>query len=90
MNTNTMELNMEEMALVNGGSDFMDHLAGAAGGMAMGGSAGFVAGMPGGPVGVVTGMIAGGVTGAVVGGAMGCDELKKKIQEAKKAIADLF
>ena len=89
MNTNMMELSLKEMALVSGG-DWKDRIAGAVSGMAMGGTAGAIAGMAGGPVGIVTGLIGGGTFGAVVGGAMGCEVLKKKIQEAKKAVEDIF
>ena len=56
--------------------------------MAMGGSARFIAGMAGGPVGIVTGVIGGAAFGAVVGGAMGCEVLKDKMQEDKKALED--
>lgn len=89
MNTNTMELSLKEMALVSGG-DWKDRIAGAVSGMVMGGTAGAIAGTAGGPVGIVTGLIGGGTCGAVVGGAMGCEVLKKKIQEAKKAVEDIF
>lgn len=36
MNTNTMELNLNEMAMVNGGGDTADHVAGALMGAAAG------------------------------------------------------
>ena len=48
MNTNTMELNLNEMAMVNGGGETADHVAGAlmgaTVGMMVGGMSGSIAG----------------------------------------------
>ena len=60
MNTNTMELNLNEMETVNGGADLLRYLFITAGGMIAGGAAGSL----GGPVGTIIGGTVGGVAGA--------------------------
>ena len=64
MNTNTKELNLNEMETVNGGFNLIRMItsigAGAAAGAGIGGCAG-------GPVGALTGGAVGGVAGAIFG-----------------------
>lgn len=73
MNTNTMELNLNEMAMVTGGEtgDAMDHVAGAVAGVTAGAMAGAgigcIAGAPGCVIGLCVGAVGCGVTGGVVG-----------------------
>jgi hypothetical protein len=66
MNTNTMELNMNEMEMVNGGS-FLSILKGTALGIVIGATFG---GSAAGPYGALVGGAAGGVVGGILGGAM--------------------
>ena len=65
MNTNTMELSMEEMEQVNGGVDvaagLLGFVFGAGKGAAVGGSLGLAAG----PVGAAVGAMIGGVAGGI-------------------------
>ena len=71
MNTNTMELNMNEMETVIGGGDTLDHVAGAltgvAVGMMVGAGVGSIAGAPGVAVGVVAGGTGCGIAGGIFG-----------------------
>ena len=65
MNTNTRELNMDEMEMVNGGFSVWGAIAGAIYGGAVGATGG---GCVGGPVGGVIGGVIGGIAGGIVGG----------------------
>ena len=65
MNTNMMELNLNEMEMVNGGTSAEDHYLGAITGMTFGGLGGLA-------VGSAIGGVVGGVPGACVGGQIGC------------------
>ena len=80
MNNNTMELNLNEMAMVNGGGDALDHVAGALGcgtvGMMVGAGVGSIAGAPG----VVIGAVAGAVGGGVAGGYFGIKKVKSWVR----------
>ena len=76
MNTNTMELNLDEMEMVTGGDFLEDIVVERVGGFALGAAAGTFAGMGvgavvGGPIVSVAagpvGFVAGGVAGAIVG-----------------------
>ena len=86
MNTNTMELNLNEMELVNGGGVW-DHVLGAAEGV----SGGFFAGLFGGlaiagPGGAAVGSIGGAVAGGVVGGVAGHSGIGDAIETTKTLI----
>ena len=71
MNTNTMELNLDEMAMVSGG-DVLDHVEGAfdggvvcgVGGLIVGG---IIAGGPGAGIGFCAGAVGGGIAGGILG-----------------------
>ncbi len=72
MNNNMMELNLDEMAMVTGGSDAVDHAQGAfIGGMVCGVGGlivgGLIAGGPGAAIGFFGGAIGGGVAGGILG-----------------------
>ena len=73
MNTNTMELNLNEMAMVAGGEtgDVMDHVGGAITGVTVGAmvgaGVGCVAGAPGCVIGMCVVSVGCGVAGGVVG-----------------------
>ena len=75
MNTNTMELNLNEMAAVNGG-DTKDHVTGAVVGATVGGILGAGVGTVFGAPGVIFGTIAGATGGGVTGGALGFNRIK--------------
>ena len=81
MNTNTMELNLNEMEMVIGGVDALDHAAGALTGvtvgMMVGGMVGSIAGAPG----AVIAGIAGGVGGGVAGGYFGITKISNWLKE---------
>ena len=71
MNTNTMELNLNEMEMIAGG-DIWDHVNGAIRGALGGAVVGFIGGLAtagpaGGVVGFGGGFVAGGVAGGIVG-----------------------
>lgn len=81
MNTNMMELNLNEMEKVIGGGDTLDHVCGAVTGatvgMMVGTGIGSIAGAPG----CVVGLIAGGVGGGVAGGYFGISKIKNRVKE---------
>ena len=81
MNTNTMELNLNEMATVTGYGDTLDHVAGAlsvgTAGMMICSGIGSIAGAPG----VVIGAVAGAAVGGSVGGIYGFSRIKKWVRE---------
>ncbi len=81
MKPNAMELTLNELELVNGGFDWLDHLGGLFVGMTGGAATGFSVGMVGGPAGMVTGLVVGTTVGGVVGGAMGYENIKKAFQD---------
>ena len=67
MDTNIMELNMNEMEMVNGGSPLVAGIIGAVFGAGKGALAGGTAGMCiGGPAGLVIGAVTGGLVGGAV------------------------
>ena len=75
MNTETMELNLNEMETVSGGS-FWDHLNGVTVGMGAGGLAGLAVGSAvAGPTGGMVGLAAGAVGGAIAGGIVGAEKI---------------
>ena len=80
MNTNTMELNLNEMETVTGG-DTLDHVAGAltvgTAGMLVGAGIGSIAGAPG----VVIGAVAGAAGGGTVGGIFGFSKIRSWLRE---------
>ncbi len=77
MNSNTMELTMDELEMVNGG-DAMDHVMGAVIGGEYCAVAGFLGGLlAAGPVGAVAGFGGGLVAGGVAGGIAGEQGLGK-------------
>ena len=77
MNTNMMELNLNEMAMVVGGEtgDVMDHVGGAVTGVAAGAKAGATVGCIAGAPGCVIGMCVGAVGCGVAGGVVGLDRV---------------
>ena len=81
MNTNTMELNLNEMEIVIGGGDTLDHVAGALGcgtvGMMVGAGVGSIAGAPG----CVVGLIVGGTGCGIAGGIFGINKMKSWLKE---------
>ena len=86
MDTNRMELGMDELAMVNGGGVW-DHVLGAAEGV----SGGFFAGLFGGlaiagPAGGVAGMFGGAVVGGVAGGIGGVSGINNVINTTKTVI----
>ena len=94
MDTNTMELNLNELETVNGG-DVWDHvlgvftgaMGGAFTGMAAGGLGGLgVAGPAGAVTGGLGGFAVGAVGGAVAGGIVGAD----KIRDWMNTAPDIF
>lgn len=70
MNTNMMEMNLNEMAAINGG-DALDHAAGAVTGttvgLMVGSGVGSIAGAPGVVIGMGVGAIAGGISCGILG-----------------------
>ena len=75
MNTNTMELNLNEMAMVTGG-DAVDHVRGAVCGGFLCGIGGLVVGgVVGGAPGLVIGMVGGAVAGGTAGGILGMKKI---------------
>jgi hypothetical protein len=86
MDTNTMELNLNEMELVNGGS-IGDHVLGALVGVGTGFFAGMFGGLAiAGPAGGVVGMVGGAVAGGVVGGVAGQSGVNNAIKTTKTII----
>ena len=86
MNTNTMELNLNEMELVNGGS-IGDHVLGALVGVGTGFFAGMFGGLAiAGPAGGVAGMFGGAVVGGVAGGIGGVSGINNVINTTKTVI----
>ena len=86
MNTNTMELKLNEMELVNGGG-FWDHVLGAAEGVAVGFFAGLGGGLAiAGPGGAAVGCVGGAVAGGVAGGVAGHSGIDDVIETTKTVI----
>ena len=86
MNTNTMELNLNEMELVNGGG-IWDHVLGAVEGVAGGFFAGMFGGLAiAGPGGAAVGSVGGAVVGGVVGGVAGQSGVNNVINTTKTVI----
>jgi outer membrane lipoprotein SlyB len=80
MNTNMMEMNLNEMAEINGG-DTLDKVAGALTGVAVGGMVGCGVGSIAGAPGCVVGMIVGATGCGVAGGIFGITKMKKWLKE---------
>ncbi len=76
MNTNMNELTLNEMAEINGGSDTLDHVAGALTGVAVGGMVGCGVGSIAGAPGAIFGVCAGAIGGGVAGGTAGIKKIK--------------
>ena len=97
MNTNTMELSMNEMGMVTGGDFLEDIVVERFGGFALGavagGSAGMIVGTAIGPVGTtvggVVGFAAGGVAGAIVGSKKICHAVGNGAAYAYEKFKDL-
>ena len=86
MNTNTMELNLNEMELVNGGGVW-DHVLGAAEGVAGGFFGGLFGGLAiAGPGGAAVGSVGGAVVGGVAGGVAGHSGIDDAIYTTKTLI----
>ena len=86
MNTNTIELNLNEMELVNGGS-IADHVLGAVEGLVIGTFTGMFGGLAiGGPGGAAVGTVGGAVVGTVAGGVAGHSGIKNVISTTKTLI----
>ena len=86
MNTNTMELNLNEMELVNGGS-IGDHVLGALVGVGTGFFAGMFGGLAiAGPGGAAVGCVGGAVAGGVAGGVAGHSGIDDVIETTKTVI----
>ena len=90
MNTNTMELNLEEMKAVTGG-DAGDHVAGAVMGMGLGTITGGLIGCAiGGLGGAATGAVIGAPIGAVAGGIVGIRKLCNSANSVMRKIKSWF
>ncbi len=90
MNTNTMELNLNEMEMITGG-DAGDHFAGAVMGMGLGAiTGGLTGGLVGGLPGIGTGAIIGAPIGAVAGGIVGIRKLCDGADSAMRKFLSLF
>ena len=86
MDTNRMELGMDELAMVNGGGVW-DHVLGAAEGVAGGFFAGLFGGLAiAGPGGAAVGSVGGAVAGGVVGGVAGHSGIDDAIYTTKTLI----
>ena len=76
MNTNTMELSMEEMELINGGFDLWGAIKGALIGAGTGAVGGAIGGaIIGGGVGAIPGALAGALVGGAAGAVAGGREM---------------
>ena len=75
MNTNMMEMNLNEMAAINGG-DALDHATGAVTGTTVGAMVGAGVGSIAGAPGVVIGMGVGAIAGGVSCGILGINKVK--------------
>lgn len=79
MNTNTMELNLDEMEMITGG-DLWNRVKGAVAGAAIGCVGGTITGLiAAGPVGAAVGFVGGTVGGAVVGGIAGGEKVQEML-----------
>ena len=77
MNTNTMELNLNEMAMVTGG-DVLDHVEGAFDGAVVCGISGLIiGGLIGGGPGAAIGFGGGAVVGGIAGGILGLSGIQE-------------
>ena len=99
MNTNTMELNLNEMEMVNSGTSAEDHYLGAITGMTFGGLGGLavgsaiggvIGGVPGACVGGQIGCVTGMVGGTIAGGIVGASAIGKAATGLINKIMDLF
>ncbi len=89
MNTNRIELSMDEIETVIGGG-FWNHVVGAGTGMGIGALAGSIIGSAIGPAGTEIGLAAGAVAGAVAGGVWGIEKIADKADSVMQKIVNLF
>ena len=76
-----MEMNLNEMAMVNGGGDTLDHVAGAVTGVTVGAMVGFGVGSIGGAPGAVIGMCVGAAGCGTAGGYYGITKIKSWLRK---------
>ena len=81
MNTNTMEMNLNEMATVTGGGDTMDHVGGAITGVTAGAMAGCLVGSIAGAPGAIVGTVVGASGCGVAGGVLGLKKVRSLIRQ---------
>lgn len=82
MNTNTMELNLDELEMITGG-DVWDHVKGTLIGAGIGCVSGAICGfVTAGPVGAAAGGVTGAAAGAIVGETAGYEKMKEKMEKA--------
>ena len=81
MNTSMKEMTLNEMAVINGGGDTLDHVAGALTGVAVGGMVGCGVGSIAGAPGCVVGMIVGAGGCGVAGGIAGHTKIRNWVRE---------
>ncbi len=86
MNTNTIELNLNEMEIVTGG-DFWNHVIGAVTGMGVGA---LVGGLVGGAVSSGMGAPVGIMIGAVAGGIVGIEDILETADSGMHKILEWF
>ena len=78
MNNNMMELNLDEMAMVTGGGDVLDHVEGAFDGAVVCGISGLIiGGLIGGGPGAAIGFGGGAVGGGIAGGILGLSGIRE-------------
>ena len=81
MNTSMKEMTLNEMAVIDGGGDTLDHVAGALAGVAAGGMVGCGVGSIGGAPGCIVGTIVGATGGGVAGGILGYTKIRNWARE---------
>ena len=82
MNSNTMELNLDELEMVTGG-DVWDRIKGTLVGVGIGCVSGAICGfVTAGPIGAAAGGVTGAATGAIVGETAGFDKMKETMEKA--------
>lgn len=82
MNTNTMELNLDELEMISGG-DVWDRVKGTLIGAGIGCVSGAICGVvTAGPVGAAAGGVTGAAAGAIVGETAGYEKMKEKMEKA--------
>ncbi len=82
MNTNTMELNLDELEMISGG-DVWDRVKGTLIGAGIGCVSGAVCGfVTAGPIGAAAGGVTGAAAGTIVGETAGYEKMKEKMEKA--------